>query len=435
MTFLVLSALIFAAWPALLFLGNLRRFTPPAPRSEPAPGVSILIPARDEEINIGAAVTAALTNTAAEVLVLDDHSTDRTREILQSIAQTEPRLRVLAGAPLPAGWCGKNWACAQLADAASHPLLLFVDADVRLEANAAATLAAWLQESGAQLASGVPRQLLGTPSEKLLIPLIHFILLGFLPLDRMRRSRHPAYATGCGQLAIADAAAYRVVNGHRAIQSRIHDGIALARSFRLGGFQTDLFDATELATCRMYRNDRDTWRGFSKNTHEGLGAPARIGPATMILLAGQVLPFVLLALAPRLSTLQLGAVVLAAGLAVLPRLLSRAEIHATVGKRHLPPVGVLALLGIQWVGLVRFLRNQPAHWKGRRYVPVVPSLRPALLAGDRVPLADAGKQIPERVQHAIDGSFHGRRVLVGHVRPATSRARRRRVRDRLPRAR
>jgi glycosyltransferase involved in cell wall biosynthesis len=225
------------------------------------------------------------------VLVLDDGSTDRTYEIVAAIAAREPRLRVLRGEQLPKGWVGKNFACAQLAAAASHPLLLFVDADVRLAGNAACRLAAAMRESNAQFISGVPRQELGTVSEKLLVPLIHFLLLGFLPLARMRRSKHPAYGSACGQLIMVDRAAYERSGGHRAIRGNVHDGLALPKQFRRSGFHTDLVDVTDLATCRMYRRNADVWRGFGKNTHEGLGAPARIVPFTVLLLAGQVLPF------------------------------------------------------------------------------------------------------------------------------------------------
>ena len=124
-----------------------------------------------------------------------------------------------------------------------------------------------------QLASGVPRQITNTFSDILLIPLIQFVLLGFLPLARMRASRDPVYGTGVGQLIVADAAAYRTSGGHEAIRDRIHDGFALPKNFRRHGFATDLFDATEIATCRMYRTNREVWAGLSKNTIEGLGAP------------------------------------------------------------------------------------------------------------------------------------------------------------------
>ena len=182
-----LAALSFlcAAGPAALFLRNLRALRPP-PIASSLGGTTVLIPARDEEANIGNAVKTALESGAEEVIVLDDHSSDRTAGIVRQMAQETRRLRLVRGRPLPPDWRGKNFASAQLAEAASQPVLIFADADVRLALGAAARLAAFLEESGAQLASGVPAQETVTFSEQLLVPLIHFILLGFLPLDRMR---------------------------------------------------------------------------------------------------------------------------------------------------------------------------------------------------------------------------------------------------------
>ncbi|CAN5528403.1 hypothetical protein BH20VER1_BH20VER1_17040 [soil metagenome] len=125
------------------------------------------------------------------------------------------------------------------------------------------------------------------------------------------------------------------------------------------------------------------WHGLSKNAHEGLGSPARILPFTFLLGAGQVLPFVLL------WTSQWRMAAVAAGLALLPRLLAAKRFHQPIGSALLHPLGVLALLGIQWAGLLRYLRGKPAMWKGRS------------LAGDRVPAANAGEQIPQRIQNAI----------------------------------
>jgi hypothetical protein len=271
-------------------------------------------------------------------------------------------------------------------------LLLFVDADVRLTSNAAATISDWLRKNGAQLASGVPRQESSTFSERLLVPLIHFVLLGFLPLRRMRKSRHPAYATGCGQLVIAEAKAYQEANGHEAIRSRLHDGLALPRSFRQAGFRTDLFDATKVATCRMYQSNKEAWRGFSKNTHEGLGAPARIVPITVILLLGQILPVVLLGASPWLTGMQTICALSGCSFALLPRIVAAERFDQTRAMIPLHPIAILALLGIQWAGLFRFLRGQPAEWKARAY---------SALAGDRVETADTREHFPKRVQHSL----------------------------------
>jgi len=362
-------ALICAAIPAALFLRNLRIFVAPPSTTNTASEISILFPARDEEANIAAAVAAALTNAEAEVLVLDDGSTDRTYEIVSAIAAREPRLRVLRGGPLPPGWVGKNFACAQLAAAASRPQLLFVDADVQLTPDAATRLAAALPQAGAHLISGVPRQEVGTFSEKLLVPLIHFLLLGFLPIARMRRSAHPAYGSACGQLIMVDRAAYEQSGGHGAICDSVHDGLTLPKQFRASGFRTDLVDVTELATCRMYRRDADVWRGLAKNTHEGLGAPARIVPFTLLLGLGQVLPFLLLATGSWMFFV-------AAGLALLPRLIASWRFRQPLLGILLHPLAIAALLAIQWFGLVRWLSGESASWKGRS-IATTKAFRPA----------------------------------------------------------
>jgi hypothetical protein len=106
---------------------------------------------------------------------------------VRAIAQTDPRVRLETAPPLPAGWFGKNFACHRLAGLARHPILLFLDADVRVSRpDSLARLAAFVEQSGTALVSGVPREETYGLMEQLIIPLIHFVLLGFLSLDRMR---------------------------------------------------------------------------------------------------------------------------------------------------------------------------------------------------------------------------------------------------------
>lgn len=354
--------LLCAAVPALLFLVNLLAYRPPSPAGRADKASAVLIPARDEAEKIEMTVRAALGSGADEVIVLDDGSSDDTAGIVRQIARESPRLRLLQGEPLPPGWCGKNFACAQLAAATTAPVLVFVDADVQLAPGSATPLAAFLEESGAQLASGVPREITITFSEQLLIPLIHFLLLGFLPLHRMRRTRHPAYGAGCGQLVVAETAAYRASGGHAAIRALVHDGLALPKNFRAHGFRTDLFDATEVATCRMYRADAEVWAGLAKNTIEGLGAPALIGPMSALLLLGQVAPFVLLfSRSSAVFVLALGAVLCVFGV----RSVAQRRFRQPWLSVLLHPLGVIALVGIQWFGLFRHLSGRRPQWKGR----------------------------------------------------------------------
>jgi hypothetical protein len=371
LTAVCLTALVLAAWPALLFLGNLRQYRRPLAPAGPQtpPSVSVLIPARDEEISIAAAVESALASRGVdlEVIVLDDHSRDATAEIVRAIAARDPRIRLHEAPELPPGWCGKPHACAVLGRLATRPLLLFLDADVRLAPDGLALGIAFLEESGADLVSGLPRQETVGLVEKMVIPLMHSILLGFLPIRRMRSDPAPRLAAGCGQLLITRRTSYEHMGGYAAIRSTFHDGIKLPRAYRASGLGTDLFDATDVATCRMYRSASDLWLGLAKNATEALAAPTMVVPVTMLLFGGQVLPLILMLLPWMLSTKELVIAVLALVAAYAPRLVAVRRFKQSLLGAILHPFGVLILLAIQWYAFTRNALGYGAMWKGRPY--------------------------------------------------------------------
>lgn len=353
-------ALFLAVGPLLLGLWNLRLYRTPAP-ARGRPGVSVLIPARNEEANIGAACAAVLASVGVdiELIVLDDASTDRTPAILAGIS--DPRLRVATAPPLPPGWSGKQHACHVLGGLARHDLMVFVDADVRLGPEALSRMAGTMQRHDVGLASGFPAQVTITWSEQLLIPLIHFLLLGFLPIAAMLRSPAVGLGAGCGQLFIVRRDAYVRAGGHAAIRASLHDGLTLPRAFRRAGSMTRLFDARNFAQCRMYANAAQVWEGLCKNATEGMAKPLALPVWTVILGGGQVMPAVLMLVAPGWT----------AGLALLAsigfRLLLAARFHQPWVAAALHPLGVAALLIVQWWSLIRAARGRPATWRGRAY--------------------------------------------------------------------
>lgn len=366
-----LTAIALALMPASLFIVNGAVFraprsdSPHGERDAEIPGVSILIPARNEAGTIAGALEAATATTGVpfEIVVLDDDSADATADIVAEAAARDRRIRLERSRPLPAGWCGKQHACSQLAELARFNRLCFIDADVRLSPDAALRLSHHLDATGAGLVSAVPRQITGTLLEKLLIPLIHFFMLGYLPMPAMRQSRSPAYAAGCGQLFLADRASYRRAGGHAAIRSSLHDGVTLPRAFRRAGLLTDVCDGTPIASCRMYHSAGEVWRGLLKNAHEGIGSPRLIGLFTVLLLGGCVLPFLL----PLFGTpwpMSLAAM----GLAWFPRFFGVARFGDSLLGAILHPVSILIFLAIQWTSLVlRMTGRKPAAWKGRTY--------------------------------------------------------------------
>jgi glycosyltransferase involved in cell wall biosynthesis len=341
---------------------NLAAFRRLAKHASGRHSVSILIPARNEERSIGAALDAAASTRGAEIeiVVLDDESTDRTAEIVANRAAADPRIRLEHAPPLPTGWSGKQHACWNLAQHARHEMLLFVDADVRLSPDAVARAAAFLESSRASLISGFPHQETGTFAERLVVPLIHFLLLGYLPIPAGRIINSPAFAAGCGQFFLTRRADYFAMGGHSAIRSSLHDGITLPRAFRRRGLRTRLFDATDLATCRMYRASREVWDGFSKNATEGMATPTALPVWTVLLGAAHVIPIVLIFWQPVLA----GSTI---AIALATRLLLAARFRQSFLSAFLHPLGIAVVLAIQWTALVRALAGRRSAWRGRTY--------------------------------------------------------------------
>lgn len=366
---LIAVVLILAALPAAMTVVNLRALArPPLPADRPS--VAILIPARNEEGAIGACVASALASVGAniEVVVLDDASTDRTAAIVQDLSRQDARVRLVPAPPLPPGWNGKQHACHVLATLTEHPILLFIDADVRLAPEGAARLAAALANSGADLVSGVPRQIMGSFAERLLIPMINALILGYLPIARMRRDPSEALAAGCGQLMMVRREAYRAAGGHAAIRTSLHDGLKLPRLFRRAGFKTDLVDGADLAECRMYGGLRALVPGLLKNATEGMAKPFALPIWTLLLFGGHVLPWLLLIVALLTGSLaHLPLILLACALPVGARLLQAIRCKEPLGAVLLHPLGVLTLLAIQWAALVRQGLGIRTDWRGRTY--------------------------------------------------------------------
>jgi hypothetical protein len=380
-----MAMLVCAAVPAGMFCANLRRYRAPRTCDSGAARVVVLIPARDEERNIAACVESVLASVCVrvEVLVLDDASSDRTGEIVREIAARDARVNLVQTQALPAGWNGKQRACWLLAQETDAPLMLFLDADVRLAPEAIALCVAEMQATGVALLSGFPRQITVGWMEKMLLPLIHFVLLGFLPMGRMRGTTNAAYSAGCGQFFLAERGAYFASGGHSAIRETRHDGLRLPQAFRSHGYRTDLVDLTELAAVRMYESGGAVWTGLAKNATEGLAAPARIVPLTALLVVGQVLPVVMLTLwvAFYASSLVVGAtfdrpviaavvsvcVVLAVVASYVPRMLAVRRFRQPLMSAWLHPFGIALLLMVQWYALGKQVVGRPVAWRARSY--------------------------------------------------------------------
>ena len=231
------------------------------------PQISVLIPARNEEANIKACVESLLKQDypGFEVLVLDDHSTDRTRLILEEISQRESRLTVVNGEPLPDGWLGKHWANHQLARRATGELILFTDADTRHAPDTLRDSVSALVARRADLLTAFPHQEMLTWGEKLTVPILSFSVLCFFPMLVAKTLRLPALSVTIGQFMLFRRQAFEAIGGYARVRGEVVDDVMLGRNTVRHGFTWQPVDGTCHISCRMYRDFASAREGFTKN--------------------------------------------------------------------------------------------------------------------------------------------------------------------------
>lgn len=236
------------------------------------PTVSLLLPVRNEESTLPDTLPRLLDQGADEVVVLDDHSTDRTSEILASLGASHDRLRILRGDDLPDGWTGKNWACRQLADAARGDLWIFTDADVEWGEGALdALLMAW-DPSRDGFASVWPRQRTVGWLERIAVPQIDLILLGSLPWPLVPRLPLASLTAGNGQVMAWRPDAYRAAGGHDAVRDVVLEDVRMAQRAKAAGVRAFLALGVDRIATRMYRTPSEVIDGFAKNVLPAAGS-------------------------------------------------------------------------------------------------------------------------------------------------------------------
>ena len=248
---------------------NLRSLKKPRLESQmpaPAPFVSVLIPARNEEQNIEACLNSlqAQDYPAFEVLVLDDSSTDKTAEIVTRLADQDKRIQLIKGGPLPEDWAGKPYACYQLAMKARGDWLLFVDADTTHEPYMLRSIMALALQLKPSLLSGFPRQLATSLSQKIAIPILYFVILSWLPLWWLQREKVGKPSLAVGQFLLFPKEAYWRIGGHQAVKSRIMEDVWLGMEINKQGGRQVAVDLSPVVSCQMYRSLGTMWEGFVK---------------------------------------------------------------------------------------------------------------------------------------------------------------------------
>ena len=355
------------------------------PPKEEAPWISVIVPARNEERNIAACVSALLRQTYPnyELIVVDDRSSDATPAVLSEIMHSDARLRVINGSELPPGWAGKPHALHQGAQAArlvdgGDSWLCFIDADTFAEPGLLSGALAKAQETGADLFTMLTRQRLVTFWEKVILPVVFTALsVGFSP-RKVNDPRRPD-AIANGQFLLFRRAAYEQIDGHRGVAGSIVEDRDLARRIKAAGLRLVVADGQALAATRMYTSFREIWEGWTKNIYLGLsdqrrlallgvfgallsllgavGFIAWIGAAAVWLARGGGLP----------ALIVLGEALAAFGVLLVVRAQAARGMGISPLYGLTLPMGALLFGAMMAASTFQVLSRRGVTWKGRRY--------------------------------------------------------------------
>lgn len=229
--------------------------------------VSILIPARDEEEDILALLQSIHNQDYQhyEVIVLDDGSSDNTYKICAEYAAHHPQFKVIKGAELPHGWLGKNFACYQLAQLAKGNFLLFLDADEQVYNGLINSAVHRMYQRKLGLLSLFANQQMQSAGEKLVVPLMHYILLNLLPLQLVYLIKNASVAAASGQFMLFDAEVYRQNQWHEQVRHKVVEDVEIMKLVKDAKYNGEALLANGMVSCRMYKSYSEAINGFSKN--------------------------------------------------------------------------------------------------------------------------------------------------------------------------
>ncbi len=333
-----------------------------------APQVSAILPARNEEANIAAAVESlARQSVATAIIVVNDGSTDHTAEILADLQRRLPALTVVTNDSVPPGWVGKSYAVSRGVEQAQTPWLLFTDADVRHQPQAVEKALAIARKTGAALVSFSPEQQMETWWERAAIPLVYCRLAQQFSYKKVSDPEHRAAAAN-GQWLLMSRTAYDAVGGHAGVREAILEDVALARRVKQTGCRLYFARGRDIATTRMYRRFEEMWQGWSKNLFLLFDRRRRAVIWAVGVAALDAVTLLVLLAALAASAFPLAAVV--GGFLVFRHL----QYASALLRNHYPlssifyyEIGNVLVAAMMLHSARKYLRGEPVVWKGRQY--------------------------------------------------------------------
>ena len=337
------------------------------------PLVSILIPARNEEFNIKRCITSLLKQDYPdiEILVLDDNSSDATSSVVKQLEEKDSRVKLITGKPLISGWLGKSYACWQLSKHAKGEYLFFTDADTLHFKNSVSNILGCLIKNNLDALSAIPRQIMVTLHERMVVMWVHFGILSLMPLLPVKISKNPLFSTANGQCLLFKNNVYKKIGGHKSIKNKILEDIHISKQVKRHGYKFMIFDGSRNIHCKMYRSFGELITGFSKFMLAAFGNNVlTLAVVIFIISALFLLPFILLPLGTLLfnwSGSIINLIIIQIFIILIMRIIMAIRLKSRVIDCFLHPLSMIYIILICINSVLQARFGEGVRWKDRRY--------------------------------------------------------------------
>lgn len=267
--------LVFLGWSLWITLISVPNiiwlfFNTKKPTMKSGPKVSVLIPCRNEEDNIGRCLNSLLKQDYEnfEVCVLDDNSEDATWEIISNYADKHENIRVFKGRPLPDDWNGYPHAMHQLAEKAEGDILLFTDADTKHSKTSVSWGATNLLFHDVDYCSGYTRQIFSSISDAVVVINMFLNTVMLLPLWLVKPTKSKSFAMALGQYMCFKKDSYFKYGGFEAVKDKITCDVYMARELKSRGGKQIFLDVKDQVRCSMYHSFNEAIVGIARNIYD-----------------------------------------------------------------------------------------------------------------------------------------------------------------------
>ena len=340
------------------------------PISNP-PRLSVCVPARNEERGVEACLHSLLNQNYPnfEVIAIDDHSTDRTGDIMRNLAQENSRLKVLKAADLPEGWLGKPFALHQAFKVTQGEYLLFTDADPVFKPTALNTAVHVMRERDLDVLTLMPKAEFGSFWERAVQP----VIFGFIAsLTRFKNVNDPDHrsAMGFGAFLMFRRSAYEKIGGHEAGKSDVLEDVLIAKRAKGAGLKLFVADAKQLFSIRMYFGLKEIWFGWEKNMFLAMKKSVLKATCNVAVVLGFVFtPYIILAINifEQIGWLWIGMALVGVVLVSAAAYKTCDEMELNRNNAVLFPMGALVMAAIMANSMFHTLVRKKTKWRGRVY--------------------------------------------------------------------